>query len=100
MVVNTAQYVKYIMLVYSTFSVLCTVQRSIALLRTLILFILSTLDLYPSVHTVQYSTRWKKYNQFSCDLCLSLFRISVPPQLMTNDVKEIIYTQPIDVPTC
>jgi hypothetical protein len=67
-VVNTAQYVKCKRLVYSTFSVQCTVQRSIALLRTLILFMLTTLDLYPSVHTVQYSTRWKKYNQFSCDL--------------------------------
>ena len=52
------------------------------------------------VHYRTYSTDSEKYNQFSCDLCLSLFRISVPPQLMTNDVKEIIYTQPIDVPTC
>ena len=26
--------------------------------------------LYPSVHTVQYSTDSEKYNQFSCDLCL------------------------------
>ena len=46
--------------------------------------------LYPSVHTVQYSTRWKKYNQFSCDLWPTSFvRKSVPPQLVTPTWKII-----------